>query len=493
MSAIDLPRLSDASILHAHKECHKDPSETSPVSDLCLAFTFEPKIESLVLSFLERPEIGTAFQCCKSNGTRGYAETSVAALRTRCEDTTKAGQRRMEEIWKEVNANKEPLLCGHGEYLFYLSNGESISPVLYQKAYEAHVACKTEFFKEAQDKEISRLDFFKTLQARLQAIDPLLQCMFFPRTSYELEFLALATAEEIDVAQREKLPYEETMGKRFWQPRTFFNEGSDLDPKVLKQAFQMNQHLLTKIQSYGYKGALNFDQILKLAEKPLEYLTSFHKMSGSPQHLSTSKLQGLISLDWGTAYKFTSDWPKNGLAISKEEIRVIHHALALECCSYSNHHLIAVRGGDFHLDDALELDGKINSVSLGSSLFAGSFYDTGACTWSFKMRGIHALLIPFNALGKTHQIPTTHTICQLGGMYEDFHGRSMISSDARGHKGFGSSTHCRDIEKAIHGLEVIRFQGSPTRSSDAGNFQSPLCTKELLERFWTIQRRAVFL
>lgn len=128
-------------------------------------------------------------------------------------------------------------------------------------------------------------------------------------------------------------------------------------------------------------------------------------------------------------------------------------------------------------DSVVTVDDKIYSLSYGSSLFAGSWYDPTACAYYYIRKEINDGFILFIPAGKVKEspffIPSTNAICQIFGTGESFHGRSKASKDLDHRK-----------------IEGIKWIGHDVRGK---HLSSNLSQEELKRRFNEAMEQAILL
>ena len=116
----------------------------------------------------------------------------------------------------------------------------------------------------------------------------------------------------------------------------------------------------------------------------------------------------------------------------QSHINIIRRVCQLECSLLAQTHILLYRGAKLSEDDVIR-NNSIYSLSFGTSLFAGIFYDGAATAFHFiRNDNCDAYCIPI-LYKKIEQscfyIPQDNTICQLFGKGEVFHARTKLHDD----------------------------------------------------------------
>jgi hypothetical protein len=122
---------------------------------------------------------------------------------------------------------------------------------------------------------------------------------------------------------------------------------------------------------------------------------------------------------------------------NKDDVQLIRHAMALDCKALGG--VIMYRGARFNKESVVcqsaasgEPD-SCNSLSFGTSLFAGVLYDGGAVAYHYmrKCESAYAIFVPFDKIRTSIlDIPIQHSIIPLYAYGETVHARSKYHADA---------------------------------------------------------------
>lgn len=322
---------------------------------------------------------------------------------------------------------------GYGEYILYTSGSTSIKklPLTDQKTYEKCYQVLLQAKQITAEKE--KREFLKR---ELTQIDPTIHFFFIPRTLYELYFIEKCIKETLrlgEICKNIKFERIDSPKPRCWHGAYFNDFGNDQDPIIIDMAYRLNKSIVRHLQSTT-PGALCYEQITKIANEKLEYLEDCHEDSGSPRSkelLNISDSTGGITNNMICESERGRCKPLGIQTLKMKEL--VLNAIALECSKVAKGKLILYRGSTVLDDKPLEYgeNGKVTfvqSLSYGTSLFAGGMHDPGATVFRYARKADKdavALLIPHENLADSpFAIPTSHPLCQIFGRGEKWHARS---------------------------------------------------------------------
>lgn len=372
---------------------------------------------------------------------------------------------------------------GYGEYLIYrlCSDGqkEAITTQEYEKIYSI-----IENSRSLDGEEISQ-DRHAYLQAKIQEqLGHDVHLAFIPRTLYELIYAKQCIQEDIDKkicshargtnilwALQEDDWFEKfnkgvskaefvkgCMEKGFWQ-QCLFDDKDYLNNFTAKGSYDYREKHIKAVAAELNRVALShfkkcsteiftYSDFKEVNHEILSFMKELHNPE-SELHAKVQKISptsagayGGIAKDF--AEEKTKVWGKAdqypmGIACQRHE-QIIQKAMQLECSAEAINSFIFYRGGVFSNDKLIKEEeswnGKIsttaNSLSYGTSPYAGFLYDGGGTAFHFMRRhsvDAQAFIVPMKKqkLGKTpFHFYNVHPLIQLMSRGEIFHVRTKI-------------------------------------------------------------------
>jgi hypothetical protein len=370
---------------------------------------------------------------------------------------------------------KDIIQNGYGEYLIYriAPNGkkEAITDIEYEKIFniiEEVRALKGDLIPQ------NRHNYLKTkIQKEL---DQNVFISFIPRTIYELMYLRECIQEDVDKqfccnacesgianALQEKTPDNEkqkiinsALEKGFWQQCLFedkdyeaqFAQKNQFDyriPHIQKIAARLNYVALEEFKKCcSHNEGFTYEEIQQIQSELLTFFKELHN-SQSELHEKASKV-----FEWtypGIARQFAEEkirdngcvkrYPQ-GIANERHE-KIIHNAIQLECSNEAAKGMVLYRGSELAKDDVTRQDFEswpastcANSLSYGSSLFAGALYDGGASAFHYMRENYldaQALIVPLKKILSAKAVFHAfyvHPLIQLMSRGEIFHPRTKV-------------------------------------------------------------------
>lgn len=383
------------------------------------------------------------------------------------------GRERMQHVLEDVRASHS-IISGQGEYVAYHVKGDqrlAVSLETYEKVYEIFAKHLPHFSKSSHLEEGSKR--YESLRTKIKEIDPSLEITFIPRTLYELIYMQGCIEEDLthkaicpridyqylkvrtsmktggakvkfekeceERKKKIKTFFEKQSSKTCWHKTHFLDtEGDSQQRNVKKIAYRLNNVILTSLPS---SNPLTYSEMEELTNKTLVLFKEIapgstndrHARGISKRHLELGGAFGgptaAFSLEKGDLEPIQQ--PKLfPLGLRKEgvEEKIIKNSIALECSHVAQNSFLLYRGGKIVKDKPFTDKQEPYSISLGTSLYAGSIYDQGATAAHFmreNMRDAFAISVPFKQVENgIFQIPRAHAICQITAKGEFFHGRS---------------------------------------------------------------------
>jgi hypothetical protein len=268
----------------------------------------------------------------------------------------------------------QAITMGYGEYiLFYpFSNEKQCDHALFNRVYPI-------FLEHRNGKE----DRYEKILAEVQQLDSDLQIAFVPRTLYELVFKR----------KRLEAPPSSSLASKL--PVIIGPEDHDKDVSIQELAYRTNE---AAMEILAAEENFTLDDLIKQTENQIEFFNSFSKKSA-----------------WSNSF------------FDNKSKQIMINAVVLECSPLAHNHFLLYRGAQFSRDQPYR-DTECNTLSYGSSLFAGFYHDKGAAPF-YYMRHSDAFVIPV-ARDESDESPfyvaKGHPIAQLLGKGETFHARSKI-------------------------------------------------------------------
>lgn len=309
---------------------------------------------------------------------------------------------------------------GYGEYLIFRKDG-----ALSKETYALCCPILLQARQIPSEKEKRTY-----LKREFRQIDQEIGFVFIPRTLYELFFIEKCVKETL--RKREICNGENQSGSKCWHGPAIRDFGDDLEPRIIDLTYQLNISICKQIQSMT--NGLSFRSIHLIAQEKLNFLENCHEYSESS--LSKNLLEytdctreltnNIVSeSSWGAA---------KPVGIKTEEMKQIAlNAIALECSSLAQGNWVLYRGSKLNNDSPLEYDQNgevsfVQSLSFGTSLFAGSMYDPGAAAFHYMRNQDNdaiAILVPkHEASSSPFAIPSAHPLSQMFGNGERWHART---------------------------------------------------------------------
>lgn len=345
------------------------------------------------------------------------------------------------------------ITSGQGEYIVFrqMPNGEkeSLSQESYEQIYSLLIQYSpAAIINRSPEKAAEECEKrYEILKAQLKTVDPHLELTFIPRTLYELIFLRKCIKEDLktkqvcsysdpsiqqidlDFFENDLTQYEAYLKKRkakqkekkCWHLCFFTDAGDNHHVGVKNVAYRLNQTILKKLSPT--QEGFTYQELVAHTDREIKFLRDYLK--------SPKEIKGRT----GPAINFGNERAEHFMGISSDQDeQMIRDAVKLECSKIAQKAFLLYRGADFDKDFVSCWDNanKPYSISYGSSLFAGNIFDPGATAFYFmrKQKNAYAIPVPFEKLHQSpFYIPPTHTIPQLFGKGEIFHGRTKVWKD----------------------------------------------------------------
>lgn len=398
----------------------------------------------------------------------------------------------------------DKVIMGQGEYIVFhkLPTGEKhpLSPETFELVYEVLLRYSPAVLvNENSEKAIGEFtNRYELIKSKLKEIDQTLECIFIPRTLYELIFIRKCIQEDLKhngiclelFHRSETMPLlkekfkcnfdefeayldSEKLKRKCWHLRGFVDMEGNEDAGVKSVAYRLN-NLIFKAFNPSSEG-FTHQEFAAFAEKEIEFLKDHHKNLEKVKEIS-SEVEG-VSIDafcnvHSPTINFASELIRGeakpmGIR-DGTDAQIIREAIALECSQIAQHSLFLYRGANFKEDSTFcwSDPDKPYSLSYGSSLFAGCVHD-GEATAFFYMRNqrnnAYAIPVSFDQLNDSpFFVPTTHSVVQLFGKGEIFHARTKAWKDFDvkkiGGRIIGTNGHKRDHLKSNLSKEELNTQ-----------------------------------
>ncbi len=360
---------------------------------------------------------------------------------------------------------------GYGEYLVYRINSEGekepITDIEYEKIFDII----------ENSRSLSPEDPYIDLKGKIQEeLGAEIQIAFIPRTIYELIFLKECIQEDLNrqnccnaqstritrvIWKEENLDRQEiienAMKEGFWQQCLFedtdyearFSRRNAFDYRLAhlkKIATRLNQVALKQFNSKNAEG-FTYKEIGIVQDN----LITFFKKLHDPQSDLHKSAKALRCNDYvSIAEKFTqediltigrytpSEATPMGIGTERHE-QILKKAIQLESSAEAINSLVLYRGSNF-LEDFLMREKKsyreqqilTNSLSYGTSLYAGVLYDGGATAFYYMRKSYldaQAFIIPLKKqqAGKSpFHVYNVHPLIQMMSKGEIFHPRTKV-------------------------------------------------------------------
>ncbi len=342
---------------------------------------------------------------------------------------------------------------GYGEYLVYRPNAGKAEPIS-QKEYEQIF----DLLEQGRSLDNSNKNEWLKQQIRTR-LGQDIELTFIPRTLYEMLFVRACIQEDVQkgycnnaletriwshLINSEEKQLKRKLQEFSWQHSLYEDADykSNFAPKngldyrrghLIECASRLNQvalQLLKPVQAEG----VTYAQIQTSAKELLQFFqevndpkTALHQKIlklGSDQYVGIARECAEEEYrHWGKA----SSYPQ-GIA-TQRHLQIVDKALQIECSLEAAHSTVLYRGSKFQLDSLARNDSP-NSLSYGTSLFAGALYDGGAEAFHYmrsRLADAHAILVP---RGEQKSAPfhffNVHPLIQVASKGEIFHSRSKV-------------------------------------------------------------------
>ncbi len=339
-----------------------------------------------------------------------------------------------------LRSNEDRIEDGYGEYLVYNQSSSPLTKEVYDKVYEIINRYKYDF---------SLTNRSEVLRKEIKQIEPDLEICFVPRTLIELEFIRAGIEEEIEKQEGclQQLQFQFDKNKTCWHPPY-----RGINEEQLKSfTFRLNDRIINK---WKPTGSFSGTQITAIAEDQLSFfrqhavnfpklLVSEHKYHECYPSITKNFANCTSRVSWA--------W-YNMLSISSDvDASIVRNAIALECDKVAQNAFIIYRGGDLSRDKNHQAFDN-TSLSYGTSLFAGSFFDPGATVFHYSHyygRDTYALVVPFQEERDDcpFKIPKDPFLLQLAEKGEYFHVRTKLEKETMGKSVRGIAVWEKDIRK----------------------------------------------
>lgn len=300
------------------------------------------------------------------------------------------------KLYKTISPD-QPINDGYGDFIVFCTDAEGKRKNVDLDTYQAAMDIFKRFHPANGIK--NRKD---SIEIALREISPELKIQFVPRTLYEVAFLNAYLPEDsnpnqyLDLDEHEWTRSPVVLDNNTWDNGKVEYRHERLEAHVTKISHHMNDVFCKMLNEEQLKSdSLNFQEITHLFEKQ------------SQQTMTRVD----ANLSWAEDLMKNKDCLLN--------------AIALESSPESADKVIAYRGGTPRKDHA-ELNGECYSLSFGTSLFAGAFFDRWATVGNYvRNRPGYAYVVDPNEdsfkLFHYPQLPTTASILTEG---ETFHVRT---------------------------------------------------------------------
>jgi hypothetical protein len=314
---------------------------------------------------------------------------------------------------------------GYGEYLIFRKAG-SLSKETYALCYD--------ILSEARQ-IVSEKEKRTYLKREFRQIDEEIGFTFIPRTLYELYFIEKCVKETLRRREicksQDSLEVNQSESKCWHGPVTEAFE-RDADPSIFDIAYRLNNSICKHINPATK--ALSFATITAIAQEKLNYIENCHEYSDSAL---SKELLNYGDCRRDLANNIMSESTRGSakpVGIKTEAMKqIVLNAISLECSNLAQGNWILYRGSKLNNDSPLEYSSNgevsfVQSLSFGTSLFAGSMYDPGAAAFHYMRNRDNdaiAILVPKpEASSSPFAIPSTHPISQIFGNGERWHART---------------------------------------------------------------------
>jgi phosphate/sulfate permease len=344
---------------------------------------------------------------------------------------------------------------GAGEFIVSKGDRENLTPEEYEKAFEILEKYSPAHFHQDVNFKIREELILEELKKK---IDLSCQITFIPRTLYDIIAIQKVLKEALD-APNEALNRDEEqtecqrflrfkgaqfefsneaiiINKKFFSPETY--QGEDPDFSMIA-----DKHKECPCKNHGVRSAEYVSYLKKSTEHTAHKINKIFLEKITSQQLNFSELKEMTKKEI-KAIKESIE--KNKKSIGNQECAlknikkiipkildgVVENALELECSEVALKNTFLFRGANIAHDSPFNLKlRREQSLSYGTSLFAGIFKDVGATSMSYMhgQNDAFALHISFSQIASApFHVKLEHPLEQLWGKGEWFHSRSKVSS-----------------------------------------------------------------
>lgn len=349
---------------------------------------------------------------------------------------------------------------GYGEYIITINR----QPVDFATFYAVSKILQAHSPAAWAQKDLPGKDRLPELRKKVAAIDPRIQFSFVPRCLYELTLITKILQDEIDALlsvyfEDPTQPTEEEL--RTWKVHCVEKispwenpDKNSVFTTIIDHAFEINTILSKKINKSDRFTRKN---ILELAEESINFIKSAH----SKKWIQFT----LRKLDLLDPYSFSpllKAFPESSIDGAFREF--VLKVISLECCPATRGKVIFYRGSNFYRDKTRKMSSQIHprphSLSYGTGAFTGIMRDRGATPFCYifdddgDLDGYALVFSPRNAR-EVFFAPTEHTMMQIYGKGEFFHGRSKITNREDSKEGVSgvcgseNSSHLRTLDSKL--------------------------------------------
>lgn len=339
---------------------------------------------------------------------------------------------------------KEIIKNGYGEFIIYQINerGERyISEKTFAKAFSQLKDFSISSCIKEQQLEKYALRHELIREVLNKELGSSVEIAFIPRTLYELSFLKKCINEDLKNGEICAL-YEKSLRtqvqlefidklqgyqekRRCLHHKEYMNDFEGFTDEFIQSlAYRLNKTLIKKFSAQS-----TLQNIIGEVQQLIQFFSDFYlrpekKLTFLKNGTGDSPIENFA---YRKSYHFMGIHPDNA-------INFIQEAVLLECSDELKNHLILYRGGYYHKEQSIEnnhpdkKDKGAFSYSYGAGLFSGAVYDPGATAYHHMIKhdkDAFAILVPLVQLiqGSPFHVPLAHTIVQLLGSGEYFHGR----------------------------------------------------------------------
>jgi hypothetical protein len=338
---------------------------------------------------------------------------------------------------------------GAGEFVVSKGDRENLTPEEYEKAFKILEKYSPAHFHQDLNFKIREELILEDLK---KEIGPSCQITFIPRTLYDIIAIQQVLKEELvdhrNSSNREKEGTECQRFLRFQGAQFFSNDAAiilgakSFDPRKDQEddpdfATIREQHKECPCKNNGVRSPQYLSFLKKSTEQTAHKINEIFlsKLSSEQVTFETLKqmtkeaIKEIKDSKISNTNSILSNLQK---VVSKILDRVVENALELECSEMALKNTFLFRGANIAHDSPFNLKAqKEQSLSYGTSLFAGIFKDEGATSMRYMHddKDAFALHISFPQIASApFHVKLEHPLEQLWGKGEWFHSRSKVSS-----------------------------------------------------------------